>query len=358
VPGWLEAEPDIDLGGVRLLDEEGREVPYRLVDGRGPDGARWIELEPVNLRRGESGFSFALEVPEGELVDRLRLALEGDEGVLAATVMGGDPVGVLVREVRLGRLQGASVLELELPPSDLARLEVGLEELLPGLRPVGAALRRARPGRASDVPTFGYRLRPAPETDGRSRLLLSADGPPPRIEALELEVSGPAVFRRLVTVLDRSPDLPPGPARTLGSAELVRLPLGDGRPGLETTRVPVRPGSWPRLELVVERGAEAPLEVAAVRGVVAPRWIVFPRSGSGAARLSLANGEQPRTRTLERGPLGLDLPLAALAEVGPPVPAETTGGGDVDADASWVSLLFVLAAALLGWLAWRVFARP
>lgn len=358
VPGWLELEEELDGGRVRLLDGRGNEVPYRLVDALEDAGGGWIELEAVNLRRTGDGFRFAVELPPGEIVDRLRLAVEGEEGVLAATVLGGEPAGVLVEGVRVGRLQGAAVVEIELPATDLGRLEVELDELLPGLRPVGAALRRARPGRADELPPVRYRFSAAPEVDGRSRLLLAADGPPPRIAALELEIAGPAVFRRRVTVLDRTPGEEPVTAVPIGSAELVRIPLGDGRPGLETTRVPVRPGSWPRLELRAERGSEAPLEVAAVVGVVASRFIVFPRPDRASSSLRLGSGATRRSLTLERGPMTVELGAAASARIGSPMPAEVAVEGGADAGAVWTSLLFVLVAALLGWLAWRVFARP
>jgi len=354
VPGWLEVEAEGDLRDVRLLDAAGHEVPYRLLDAAGPDPERWLTAVPANLRRTASGFAFSVEVPPGEVIDRLGLVVEGGEGVLAATIRGGSPAGVLADAVHVGRIQGTSRLEVPLPPTDVARLEVELTVLVPGLTPTAVRLGRRRlPARVGLPPPVVYRIQPAPDEGPWSRWLLSADGPPPRIEALTVAVGEPGVFRRRVEVRTRSERETAGAGpRTIGSGELVRVPLADGTRGLEGLQIPVRPASWPRLELRVERGAEAALELRRVVGRSAPRWILFPRPRS-ASRLTLVGDGRPRSRSLERGGAAVDPREAAPAEVGP----RTLAPARTEAEpvrVPWVAMLFVAVAVLLAWLAWRV----
>ena len=106
VPGWLEAEEDGDLGDVRLLDASGHEIPYQVLDAAQSDPNRWLTVAVTNLRRTADGFALSVEVPAGEVVDRLGLVVEGTEGVLAATVIGGSPPGALVDAVPLAGSRG------------------------------------------------------------------------------------------------------------------------------------------------------------------------------------------------------------------------------------------------------------
>ncbi len=360
VPGWLEAEAEGDLGDVRLLGASGHEVPYRLFDAAQSDPNLWLAVELTNLRRTAEGFAFTVDVPAGEVVDRLQLAVTGIEGVLAATVTGGTPSGVLADGLHVGRIQGVAQLDVALPPTDVGRLEVRLVTLVPGLEPTGVRLGRCRLPRLTGLPRpVAYRLQPAPDDGPWSRWLLFADGPPPRIEALVVRVREPGVFRRRVEARVPSERAAEGVGwRSIGSGELIRIPLADGRAGLEGLQVPIRAGSWPRLELRVERGAEAALELEGVVGRAAPRWILFPAPRAGVG-LALVADKRPRSRSLERGGTTVDPRDAIAAEIGPrerrPQPIESE-----PIRVPWIAILFVVAAGLLAWLAWRVLgsSRP
>ncbi len=358
VPGWLEAEEDGDLGDVRLLDASGHEIPYQLLDAAQSDPNRWLTVAVTNLRRTADGFALSVEVPAGEVVDRLGLVVEGTEGVLAATVIGGSPPGTLVDAVHVGRIQGTSRLEVPLPPTDVGRLEIRLVILVPGIEPTGVRLGRCRLPRRAGLPRpVAYRFQAAPDDGPWSRWLLSADGPPPRIEALVVGVRSPSVFRHRVEVRARTESAGEDPVwRTIGSGELMRIPLADGRTGLEGLQVPVRPGSWPRLELRVERGAEAALELDRTLGRSAPRWILFPAPRSGVGATLVADG-RPRSRSLERGGTTVDPREAAPAEVGPRERRLAAEEGE-PVRVPWIAALFVIAAGLLAWLAWRVLGSP
>ncbi len=165
------------------------------------------------------------------------------------------------------------------------------------------------------------------------------------------------MFRRRVEVRARTQSTGEDPGwRTIGSGELMRIPLADGRTGLEGLQVPVRPGSWPRLELRVERGAEAALELDRTLGRSAPRWILFPAPRSGVGPTLVADG-RPRSRSLERGGTTVDPREAAPAEVGPRERRLAAEQGE-PVRVPWIAALFVAAAGLLAWLAWRVLGSP
>jgi len=350
VPGWLEREATAGMRRVRLLDDRGREVPYRLLDEATDLPSPWTETAVRNLRRTQDGFAFELELPP-EPIDALEIGLGGDGGVLAVEVTAGDPPGTLVRGARVGRLQGVAVGRVELPVTDAGRLGLQLTALVPGLEPrrvrVHRTLRPARE-RTSNVP---YRAARIPGDGDRDRWRLAATGAVERIDALTLEIAAPAVLRRTVTVLaaddgDRR--------RVLGRGEIARLPLADGSRGIADLRIAVSPGAWPALEVEVEHGGEAPAELVGASGAAARRWIVFPHPGAGSS-LRLATDDTGRSDTLERGPLPVHPGDAAEASIGPaggrvaPTPAPAPPG-----PSATVSLLFVAAAALLGVLAWRV----
>ncbi len=350
VPGWLEREATAGLRRVRLLDERGREVPYRLLDVSTDLPSPWAEAVVRNLRRTDDGFAFELELPP-EPVDAVEIGLGGDSGVLAVAVTTGEPPGTLVDGARIGRLQGLAVGRVELPVTDAGRLAVRLTTLVPGLEPRLVRVRRTlRPGRerASEVL---YRAARIPGVGDRDRWRLAAAGDVERIDALVLEVAAPAVLRRTVTVVEAGDGDRP---RVVGRGEIARLPLADGGRGIADLRISLSPGAWPALEVEIERGGEAPTELVGASGEVARRWIVFPSPGPGSS-LRLAADGTGRSATLERGPLPVHPGDAAEATIGPPVRHATpTPPPSASGPSAAVSLLFVAAAALLAALAWRV----
>lgn len=356
VPGWLEYRTFGELSRLRLLDASGREVPYRLLDAATDLTSPWRAIAALNLRRTTDGFAVSLDLAPVEPIDALEIVCTGDGGVLAAEVRGGEPVGVLAADARVGRLQGVSVTVVGLPVTDVARLDVRLTTLVPGLEPVTFRVHRTlRPTRAgSDRVRFRAARVPGDERSDRWRM--SVVGEPSRIDGIVLEVGGPAVLRRQVVVSVPATD--ESRAIVLGTAEVARLPLADGRRGIEALRVPLRPGAWRTLEIAIERGGEAPLELLGASGNVARRWLVFPPPAQ-AAGLELVTGDTVRSDSLERGPLPVhpdDVTAAAIATPVELVPATPTPVAGQPSTA--LSLLFIAAAALLALLAWRVLRNP
>jgi hypothetical protein len=186
--------------------------------------------------------------------------------------------------------------------------------------------------------TSRWALEPVPEAD--------------RIDAILLEISAPAVFRRQVSVSAFTGG--ESGWTQIGSATLERIPLADGRPGLESLTVPVRPGVWKRLRLEEPLTSERPIEPVVARGRRHPRWILFPADADG---LALEPRQPRRSRTLEDRPPTVDLQAVVVATIGAPVEGGTPAGEDQAPDYGvLVNLLFVVAALLLGLLAWKLLA--
>ncbi len=347
VPGWLEVVEGGDLRRVRLLDGAGDEIPYRLVDPKAQAGERWAVAEVRNLVRTPGGF--ACDVAGAGLVDALKLDLDGEAGVVDVRVTdaGG---GVLVDGLRTGRLRGLEVATVPLPLTDVARLHLEATTLVPGLELRGVWARRAEAPRAvPPVATVAFTVRAAPGRVDAWRL--DPVGGPARVVRLRLEVAAPPVFRHRARVLASTGA---GSWREVGSARIERIPLADGRPGLESLVVEVRPGANSRLRLEVPAGDEAPLRLTGVVGEGAPRWLVFPVGGSEPP-LRLEAGTAGRSRSLETGALPVELAAAAPAAIATrrvvpaPEPARRAQG------LPWADLLFVAVAGLLVLLGWRVF---
>jgi hypothetical protein len=354
VPGEIEIRTDGDLDRVRLLDASGDEIPYRIVDPARDEARTWRHLELRNRRRTTTSWHMEVLLPEATSLDALRIAFADGEGVHEVAVRGPDG-GVIVDGVRVGRLGPTEVGSIELPVVDLARLDIELTRLVGDLEPVGVSgrARRAPFESAPPVPVPATVSPPVDGPEGR-RWTLALPAPAVRVDRLELVVTAPSVFRRTVEVqaLERHGDEPQWVR--VGGGVLERVPLADGRPGLEQLTVPIRPGAWRRLRLAQDDGSERPLELAAVRARPRPRWLLLPADGTG---LQLVVGEVRRSRTLEDRPVPVDISQVTRASVGEPVDTAPEPEQPAGAGGAWITPLFLVVAALLAWLAWRLLVR-
>jgi len=358
IPGWVEMTTHGDLGRVRMLDGSAVEVPYVVVDPTTRPERRWAPVVPANPVRTSSGFAFDVDNPEGWPVDTLRFAIADEgEGVAEVTIrLGGD--AVLVEGVRIGRLQKVEMLEVPLPRTDRSRLHVEVRTVVQGLEPRPEALRRmVVPATADDRRRVSFRAQAAPPSGIEDLWTAAASGAPVRISAVELTVAAPRVFRRQVVVEGWTRSAGGSDWREIGRGEVTRVTLADGSRGVHRSRLAVEAGAYQRLRLRVARGSEAPLELGAVRGVVARRWAMFPAPTAGGD-LKLVRDDVWRSRTLE----GVDMPLdprsMARAEVG----AREAGAATDDDQTTiwrpgWMDAAFILAAGLMALLAWRIFAN-
>lgn len=349
----IEATTDGDLSHVWLTDGGGHEVPYRVVDTADVAGRTWRALTVVNRRRTAAGWRLEVEVPEGIALDALRLEMEGDGGVFDLRVLTGDDDGIVIEGVRLGRLDGTEVLSADLPPVDRGRLSLELDSVVAGLEPLAVSGRaRLGPRRPILAPPVELMVGARLEGPSTSRWALEPVPEADRIDAIMLEISAPAVFRRQVTVAAFTGG--ESGWTQIGSATLERIPLTDGRPGLENLTIPIRPGVWKRLRLEEPLTSERPIEPVVARGRRHPRWILFPADADG---LVLAPRQPRRSRTLEDRPPTVDLQAVVVATIGAPAEGGTPAGENKAPDYGvLVNLLFVVAALLLGLLAWKLLA--
>ncbi len=354
VPGDLELRTGGDFDRVRLLDARGDEVPYRIVDPARGEARRWHPLEVRNRRRTDAGWRLEVLLPAGASIDALRVAFADGEGVHAVTVRA--PGGGEIEDAhRLGRLGETVVDTVDLPPVDLPRLDVELNGLVGDLEPLGVSGHvRSSPFESTPPAALAVTVSdPVDGPDGRS-WTLAPPTPAVRIDRLEVDVAAPMVFRRTVEV--HALELGDGEQRwvRVGGGVLERVPLTDGRAGLERLTVAVRPGAWRRLRLEQADGGERPLELASVRARPRPRWLLLPTEGP---RLRLVSGETRRSRTLEERATPVDLARASRAHVGEPTKVAAPAGETAVLGGWWVTPLFLAAAVLLAWLAWRLLVR-
>lgn len=363
VPGWLESVEGHRLRMVRLLDESGVEIPYRLLEP-GTDPEAWFTASIRNRRETSSGHVMELLLPAGEVVDRLRLGLRGQEGVLEVAVeaFGVDGrEGALVQRSRVGRLGRADQLEVALPKTDADRLVVATTTILPGLEPSWVELRRVRGwALVADATPVAMNVSESFGGEDEDLFVLSSANSTERVNAISLHVESPTVFNRRIRV--EGWQRTSGDWRPIGAGSLVRLPLVDGRPGIENLEVSIQPGAYSRLRVRSDRRSEAPLRVIGASAQLARRWLVFPRPET-PEDIKLVRSDQVRSWSLEEAARTIDPNAAGRAHVGPRR-AETFPEPEVEGRCPsgafrLVNLLFVAAAVLLALLAWRVLAtRP
>lgn len=319
-----------DLADLRLRDAAGREVPYLIVPPAAPEGA-WMgaKLLPVRATKKESGFEADLGaartvarvrldgLPE-PFLKRYRLEASGDRARWT----------VLVAEGTL----------FALPDEQLRQTEVAFE---PGeyryLRVTWDDSSSARVGapRALEawVPSSGRPSPPPPRVPlgvarresepGVSRFSLRLPGPRLPVVAIVLEVKGDRVHRSASVSEARLDDGQLAP-RVLGSALLQRV-VRDGT-AAAALRIPIDRPEELELELSVEDGDNAPLELtAAWAEPPALPWIYF-ESADGQALRAVAGDPERRAPAYDLEALRPKLPAVRTsgARLAPPVSASTT----------------------------------
>lgn len=284
------------LGGLedlRLVDASGREVGYLLVPP--PDRVpQWRTGRLLPVRGGRFASGFDMDLGTAGITDRLHIS--------------GLPTPFLKR-FRLeastdGKHWSVAVPEgtlFDLPDENLRSIEIGFPRgefryfrltwddrssaRLPIPREVSAREAPAQPAPPGSAITLGFRRRAS--EPGTSRFAIELPGGRLPIAALKLEVSNETLLR-LATVTE---------ARLQGD-QIVSVPLGSttlriARHGdllAADLRIPTARPEEPELELVVDDGDNAPLDLIAVTAELAPLpWIYF-ESEAGAALVARYGG--------------------------------------------------------------------
>jgi hypothetical protein len=289
------------LADLRLASEDGRLVPYLLIAPPSPERT-WVPgaVLPVAPTKKASGFDVDLGLPQDVDTIRIdglpaphlkRLALEGsgDREHWTMLVAEGTVFDLPDEELRQNTLG--------FTPGTYRYFRVTWNDTNSGRVPSPRAVSARRVATASPPPaatvSTSFERRPSEPGVSRYQVRLSAARLP--FVALELDigtaVGGGHVFRRAVVSESRFSDVEAAPVE-LGRAMLARI-VRDGATA-SALRVPIATPTEAELELTIEDGANEPLELKAVTGILAELpWIYFE---APAGRVTARYGDRTLTK--------------------------------------------------------------
>jgi uncharacterized protein DUF3999 len=274
----LLAQSASDLRDVRLIDGDGREVGYLLIQPRNQE-PKWTTAALLAIAPTKTTSGFEADLASLRQIDRLRIRGINAPYLKHATLEGSGDRG------HWTMLADTTVFDL--PDQNLRRPEIAFDHgsyrylrvtwddrtsaRITGHPSVEARLHDAtappEPLRAS-MPFQRLSSEPA-----RSRYRVTLPGPHLPIDAVEVQVSGGDVFRAASVT---EPELANGAIvpTPLGSAQLRRA-VRDGFAASEMS-VPIHAPSGRELQLIVEDGSNAPLPITGIVVRFAPQpWIYF-----------------------------------------------------------------------------------
>lgn len=306
------------LSDLRLVDGQGREVPYLLIDPPRAE-VEWAagRVLPVAATRDTSGFEVDLGRPRR--VDGLRLLglpapflkrvrLEGSGDRARWTLLAGEGTLFDLPAESLTRLV------LDFPPGDLQFLRVTWDDALSGRvpLPVRAEVRLVPSGSPPPPLRVPMPFEKRPGEPGASRFRVRLAAPRLPLAALELVPEGGHLLRPARVSESRLSGSELVPV-VLGSATLRRAERGELR--ADDLTIPVGPPLTAELEISVDDGSNPPLvlrEVAAVFRELP--WIYFesPDGAPLVARSGARGAAAPR--------YDLEAVRRAVTRGEPPVP--------------------------------------
>lgn len=296
----LLAQASRDLHDLRLLDREGRELPFVRVPpaAAAPD---WHGGRLLPLPAGKESSGFELDLGRASEVERLRVEglprpllkrfrLEGSGDRARWTV--------LVAEGTLFDLpeEALQLLTADFPRGSYRYLRLTWDDRSSARLPLprtAAALGSARGSAVPLLEPVPFEARAAEPGMSRYHLRLPGRGLP--LVALRLGIGGGGPLLRQASV--QEPRLQGGRLlpRSLGRAELRRAERGGASAG--AFRIPIAPPEGAELELCLENGANPPLQLLSVVAEAGPQpWIYFesPEGAAVQARFGDASLAAPR----------------------------------------------------------------
>ncbi|MBX7098985.1 MAG: DUF3999 domain-containing protein [Myxococcaceae bacterium] len=283
LPAGVLREVQSDLSDVRLLDGEGRVVPYLVQRHEAALEVKRVEvLAPTNAQRTETpgdkgapaayderytyplpkdvsgAVTFEVRSALGNFIRSAQLEVLGDKGAVLARAEG--------TVFRL-RDNGAERLTLALPavPEKATGLRLSLKGLGDGY--LGVTLVARTSERLGETATLRWPVEGTQRREGTTTVY-TVKRPSGFVPTrLELATTTPW-FNRLVQVS--------GDETELASGRLLRLP---GTPALELLALDVRPSEADTLRIVIDDGDSPPLEAAALTWLVEQPELVFTPPG-------------------------------------------------------------------------------
>jgi hypothetical protein len=269
---------DQGLSDLRLFSE-GRPVPYLLIQPPAPEH-EWIHGSPLSVAATKKTSGFEVDLGAARPIDMMRV-----EGIaspyLKRLVLEGsgdrERWTMLVAEGTLFNLPDESLRQetLAFAAGDYRYLRVTWNDANSGrvTNPAAVSVRRASSAAAPPAATIRTAVERRASEPGVSRFRLRLPAAALPIVALDLDIGGGHVYRRVVVSEARFEGTEVAPVE-LGSAMLARV-TRDGATA-SALRIPIAPPSEAEIELTVEDGANAPLEIRGIEFVLAQLpWIYF-----------------------------------------------------------------------------------
>jgi hypothetical protein len=325
VPLLAGAEPGAGLSDLRITSEDGQEVPYILVPPQKPSQDKWLRgtVAAIPSTSNESGFE--LDLGRVARIDRLRLEGLPRPLLKQARFEGaGDHAHytVLATRVTVFDLPDEQLVSLEIPLPDVEERYIRVtwddRATSPVRRPEVLA-REVTPTTAPEPLQAEVPFERRPARAGESRFRVHLPGPGLPLTALELACGGEHLLRPARIT---EPELKGDEVQAieLGRATLRR----STREGViaSALSVPVSHVQGKELELVVEDGDNAPLDLQHVAAVFAPQPWIYLEARSAAplvAHYGRAKSVAPRY-DLEAARAGLGGVRPILAKWASPSP--------------------------------------
>lgn len=268
------------LSDLRLLDQNGSPVPYLLLQSA-PRQAQWNEGDILPLARTDKTSGFEADFREAQTVDTIRvlglpapflkrLTLEGSGDRERWTLLSGEATLFDLPD------EGLRQTQLRFPAGSFRYLRVTWDDRNSGRVPLPTAVQARQVTGMMPAPPLTARLAAErrPSEPGRSRYRVKLPGPRLPIIAVDVIVSGNThVFRHASVTESRLSGLNVQPAE-LGGARLTQVARDDMVAG--AMRIPIAPPTEGEIDLVIDDGNNAPLDVSGVTIVFDELpWIYF-----------------------------------------------------------------------------------
>lgn len=280
-----------DLADLRLYDDAGRELPFRIErPAPAPRASRVAQNFRVTLA---SNVTIAtLETDLRQPMDRLTLETPARDFIKAVTLAGsndGQMWQTVTRDQPVFRRDGASGLHVEFPPAAWAHWRATVDDRRAEAIPlIGATVHAADPTPAPAEP-LAIKLVERDESAGQTRLTLLAAGAHVTLASIQIEATDP-LFTREVILAYR--DYLEGEVRenVLAHSTIYRVAL-EGHPAAAHltfaagTTLPTR-----ELILTIQNGDSPPLNVSAVRATRRPVYAAWLAAQAGAYHFLSGNG--------------------------------------------------------------------
>jgi hypothetical protein len=285
------------LDDLRLFDARGSEIPYALIAPRTDESWKKGSVAAIPVTKFESGFQLDLGRPER--IDALhleglpspllkRFRLDGSNDAARWVVLRASDTLFDLPDENLQRLK------VEFEANDFRYLRVTWDDRSSARMPLPRATARLASGellaaRVASVP-FERRVAEA----GKSRYRLRLPGPELPLAALQLNVGVGHVLRNAQVIEGRLSGSEVLPV-VIGEKTIKRVERPEG--AAADLAIPIQRPRGSELELVIDDGNNAPLEMEAINVVFAPLpWIYFePReAGTVTARFGSPTASAPR----------------------------------------------------------------